>query len=152
VNSAICSSVTGLMIEMTSPVPGRFRMSSKTVCNVIGGSPYIVIGAWPDGPRMLSTCLALIASQRQAPEVSGRLSPTHHCVFAANEGDRWSAGVCVIKISTCDTPATSVTTATLSVKIIIEQSHVELDLRVARTDLEGGRWAKVGVGDSAGQF
>src|SRR5271155_467573 len=35
VNSVICSSVAGSMIGITSPVPGRLRMSSSTACTVI---------------------------------------------------------------------------------------------------------------------
>ena len=35
VNSVICSSVAGSMIGITSPVPGRSRMSSSTSCTVM---------------------------------------------------------------------------------------------------------------------
>jgi hypothetical protein len=42
------------------------------------------------------------------------------------------AGRCVLKISTHDTPVTSVATATLSVKLMIEQSSVDRDFRFAR--------------------
>ena len=48
---------------------------------------------------------------------------------------------CDFKISTCDTPATSVTTAGLSAKIRSSNDWVDADLRFARTDLKGGPWA-----------
>lgn len=56
----------------------------------------------------------------------------------------------IFKFSAYDTPAISVATTTLSAKIVIEQSQVDLDLRFARTDLEGGPWARADVGGFAG--
>lgn len=57
---------------------------------------------------------------------------------------------CVFKFSTSDTPTTSATTATLSAKIMIEQSSVDRGFRFAADDRKGGPWVTGDVGDTAG--